>query len=135
MNDNDDIKCEICFTNKPVYIPVITCAHWHDFCEKCIKSWLAERRFTCPKCRATLPINYYVSKKKSFIKLSFIQIYIYIQLENTNQENENLTNVSLIQPLRQSFPTASNCFIKNILSCCSIGLLLAFIIYPTVKRI
>jgi hypothetical protein len=61
IDQNDDIECDVCRDEKPVYIPLITCAHSYSFCEKCIKKWLAKGHSTCPKCRAILSIRNYVS--------------------------------------------------------------------------
>lgn len=61
INQNDVIVCEICFDERSVYIPLMICGHSNTFCENCIKNWLAEGHPTCPKCRAILPIQNYVS--------------------------------------------------------------------------
>jgi hypothetical protein len=65
INQNNDDVCEVCFEQKPVYISLITCPHRNIFCEECIKSWLLWGNFTCPKCRAVWPLNYYVSGREN----------------------------------------------------------------------
>lgn len=55
INQNNEITCEVCGENKPVCIPLITCAHRHSFCERCIKCSLFEGHYICPKCRAFYP--------------------------------------------------------------------------------
>ncbi len=61
INQNDPIKCEVCWDQPPVFLSLITCAHSSDFCEQCVKRCVAEGHFICPKCRAPWPINNYVS--------------------------------------------------------------------------
>jgi hypothetical protein len=63
VNPNDDTQCEVCWNERSVYIPLITCTHSHTFCERCIKGWLAGGHSTCPKCRAIWPIQDCVSKE------------------------------------------------------------------------
>ena len=61
INENNVIQCEVCFDERPDYIPLMTCGHLQNFCEKCLRKWFAEGYSTCPKCRAILPIQCYVS--------------------------------------------------------------------------
>jgi len=61
VNPIDDTECEVCFDEKAVSISLFTCTHSHSFCEKCAKKWLTKEHPTCPKCRALLPLQNYVS--------------------------------------------------------------------------
>ncbi|CAF0719067.1 unnamed protein product [Rotaria sp. Silwood1] len=118
---NNDDHCEVCFHEMPTDITLISCEHRQNFCEKCIRSLIVLRKYTCPKCRTIWPVLDY--------------------LEKTNQSIVNIANISLKLKYPASFtgnisPLASltaGDLIHGTVMCCSIGFLVCLIIYPTIK--
>ena len=52
IDENDDL-CPICEENKVCIM--LDC--YHFFCEKCIKTWLFDKKNNCPLCRYEIKIN------------------------------------------------------------------------------
>ena len=52
LEENDDL-CPICEENKVSVM--LDC--YHFFCEKCIKTWLFDKKNNCPLCRYEIQIN------------------------------------------------------------------------------
>ncbi|CAF0775309.1 unnamed protein product [Rotaria sordida] len=112
--------CEICFDQMSTDITLITCRHRQKFCETCIQSWLKLGKFTCPKCRTLWPVIDY--------------------LEQTNQSIINTANILLKLEYHPtlfngnvpfSTPLTAGYLMNRAVMCCSIGLLICLIIYPT----
>ncbi|CAF1148967.1 unnamed protein product [Adineta steineri] len=157
----DDVTCPLCRAPWPIVCPVcrvepstyndgIPCAHQENFCGTCVEKLHAGDNIKCPLCRAPWAVNTDIENiDLDEVILDELRINmdiipddyretpwpVNIDIENIDQHLMIAVNEGYTMEHHSSPPIATGGLMHNVLTCCAIGLLIGFIIYPTMKEI